>query len=226
MGELDDRIKSKREAGGGGNYRTALVNWRGLLEGIEPKKRGGKYAKEDDLDITWRWSNLRDIVADPAYPYTTAEWDIKHSDKEGSGYAMLEDSIAKALNLPLDQVSLASIVGCDCLMEKFLHVYNQQGDDGRPVQGFVYRCIEATRVSGAGGATLSSVAAPAKAPFDAALELLEGRTRTEVMGAAPTNAGVKGDGDLINAILGGTFFADPRVAAVYTEGADGKFVKK
>jgi|TARA_Y100000310_G_scaffold16579_1_gene16511 hypothetical protein len=216
-----ERIKSKRTAGGG-SYSTPLLKWRGLLESFEVVNRPEQIRKsEDDIDIRWRWSNVREVVADPAYPYTTAEFDVKYSDSDRSGWVMLEDSIAAALGMAQTDVSINDLVGCDCLMEKIQHNYGKNRTSGQDMVGWVFKCLEATRVSGS-----APTAASAKSPFDTALELLEGKTRTEFMGAAPTNATIKNDGDLINAIMGGAFFADDRVTAVYTEGADSKFVKK
>ncbi|MBT9132837.1 MAG: hypothetical protein DDT33_01367 [Firmicutes bacterium] len=204
-------LKSQRKASG--TYNTPLRKFRAHFDGYDVQERKGQFAKEGQRDVLLNFSNLQVLETDSPYIYNKTQLILKFSDSVNSGWTLFEDSIATALSISLEDVSIDHIVGLDVTMEReddFIFFVDKQNKESK---GIVWRVIEAGGKRG----TISS--------FDRALELLDGRSRGEFIGDAVADPVIQGDGILVNTILSGVFFEDARVKDQYVI-KDNMFVKK
>jgi len=195
-------LKSKRQAGG--FYSTPLKKFRAHFDGYEVQERKGQFAKEGQQDVLCSFSKLTVMDSDSPYPYEVAQILLKFSDSVNSAWCVLEDSIANVLGKSVDDVAIDDIVGMDVTWEREDDHLFFTDRDGKESRGTVWRVVEA------GGR-----AAGVK-PFDRALEILEGKTRGEFIGASVADPIVQSDKTLQNTILTGSFFDDARVTDLYT----------
>ena len=212
-------IKSKRTKGG--LYNTPLKKFTAVLDKYEVVARRGEYAKATDRDVIFDFSGVKVIETDTAFPYQVARFALKFSDADGSSWVMLEDSIADAMGITVEEARIGSLVGKTSTWEREDNHLFFTDKSGKESRGTVWRVIN---VEGMVGGSKSSA-------LDTALALLEGKERTNFVGEAAAHPTIRNDRtqrdgmSLLDAILKGNFFKYPEVTALYNE-TNGVFVKK
>jgi len=195
------------------SYYTPLKKFTGHFDEYTVVARKGKFAKEGQQDVNLKYSNLSDLVSDSPYEYKTTVIALKFSDALASGYVVFENSIAKLLGKPEGSVGIDNIVGMDVTMEREDNYVFFTDDNGKESKGTVWRVT-----SGTGKASATT-------PLAKAVELLEGKSKTEFPAIAIADDVIKTDATLCNSIIEGTFFDTKEVTEMYNE-VDGKYTKK
>ena len=196
-------LKSKRVVQG--VYNTPLKKFKGHFDDYEVQDRKGQFAKQGQQDVLLKFSKVQVIETDSPYPYETAQLLLKFSDAPNSSWCVLEDSIGLVLTKNINDVSIDLIKGMDVEMTREDNFTFFTDKEGKAAKGTVWR------VTSAGGKSAPTISA-----FDRALEILDGKTKGEFMGAAVTDPIVQNDKSLQNSILDGSFLNDDRVKAAFT----------
>jgi hypothetical protein len=207
-------LKSKRQIAS--TFQTPIKKISGHVDKYSTLETANSFKQgETRTFVTLNMSNVTilDIDAGASHPYKTADIPIGNfSDFVGSGYVMFEDSIANVLGIDKEETCVDKLVGLDVTLERVdNHVFGKK-KDGTEAKGTWWKVVSAGGKTGAD-------------PMTTFLGMLDGQKKGDVIGNAVSNAVIKTDSKLVQDILTGSIFTDPRVTSVYTMDASDVFHK-
>jgi len=227
-----------------GNFGTPLRHFRGVLDSITGAMVQRGQMAQARLEVTYHFSKIEVFSSIEPYPTNVGEISLLHSNTVRSNMGVLGKSMDKILNAGVDEnAGQDKVSNQDALIGKVQewkmtsgHMFPYRDDatglwGERPNDAWEVQYVEGiggTPHSGAGEAAPATpaVAAVPKAgsvtPMQQALNLLNGKTAQEWNNVVFQDPIIKGDPQLTNSIIQGTFLSGLVAAGTVTVDADGR----
>jgi len=232
--QVIDQLRTRGYETGG--FGTPLRHFKGKLDSITGSmvKRGKM--PQPRLEVVYTFSELEVIESSEPYPFPIAQVSLLHSNRVKSAMGVLGASIDKVINAGLDENAPQSQVkNQDFLIGKVQEwqitpghmMWNADTNTETPRD-----CWEVISVEGAGstpkkGKAGATVGITSITPIQQAINLLDGKTQQQWNNIVFQDPVVKGDSNLVNSIIQGTFIPPLEAAGMVTKDDDSVFhIKK
>lgn len=226
-----------------GGFRSPLRHFRGKLDSITGSMVQRGNMTQARLEVLYNFSDIEVFLSTEPYPFPIAQIAVMHSNREKSYTGVLGKSIDKIINADLDEnAPQEKVKNQDFLIGKVQEWKVTPGHmmwDNDKQAETARECWEVVYVEGVGGTphsgvatTVASVETPAQptgkalTPAQQAMNLLDGKTQQEWNNIVFQDSQVKGDSDLTNSIIQGTFIPPLEAAGLVTKDKDGRFHTK
>lgn len=219
-----------------GGFGTPLRHFRGKLDSITGSMVQRGNMPQPKLEVIYTFSELDVIESTEPYPFPVAQISIMHSNRTKSNMGILGASIDKVVNAGLDANAPQSAVrNQDYLIGKMQewkmtpgHMMwdnDKKTETPRDCWEVVWVEGEITPVTTPTGKveTSTPVAKVAITPAAQALSLLEGKTQQQWNNMVFQDPLVKGDANLISAIVNNTFIPALEAAGSVTKDGNGVY---
>lgn len=213
MGEIP---KCRRESGR--RDKSPLKKVTGHVDSMEAIDSGFRDPKtgEPQEYMSIRLSKL--VVHDSDIPYDlkTAEInDVRISHSSSGAFAVFENSVAAVFGMQPGEVGCDHIVGKTVTLERDDdHVFRGNKDGGDKITGRVWRVVD------------SADAGPKLDPYDAVVALLDGKEYGSFVQSAVSDANIRRDPALLNAVMSGDIKQDARITSTFDVDGNGVYHKK
>ena len=228
-----------------GGFRSPLRHFRGRLDSITGSMVLRGQMTQARLEVLYNFSDIEVFESTEPYPFPIAQINIMHSNRVKSNMGVLGASIDKIINADLDENAPQEraknqdfIIGK--VQEWKVTPGHMMWDNDKQAET-ARECFEVVYVEGVGGtphsgvaSVVSSLEAPAQqgagktlTPAQQAMHLLDNKTQQEWNNTVFQDVLVRGDSELVNSIIGGTFIPPLEASGLITKDKDGRFhVKK
>lgn len=227
-----------------GGFRSPLRWFRGKMDTITGSMVQRGNMTQPRLEVLYNFSELEVFETTEPYPSPITQINIMHSTRDKSAMGVLGRSMDKLINVDVDEnMPQAQTKNQDFLQGRVQEWKVTPGHmmwDADKGQETPRECWEVVYIEGIGGAPHSGVAtvgaasqpvaAPIStgiAPAQQAMNLLDGKTQQEWNTAIFQDPLVRGDGALIQKIIGNQFIPDLEATGLITKDENGIYhVKK
>lgn len=227
-----------------GGFRSPLRHFRGKLDSITGSMVQRGRMTESRLEVLYNFSDIEVFESTEPYPFPIAQINIMHSNRVKSNMGVLGASVDKIINADLDEnAPQEKAKNQDFLIGKVQEWRVTPGHmmwDNEKQMETARECWEVVYVESVGGTPHSGVAAPTETPAaprdqpqpsgltpaQQAMKLLDGKTQQEWNNVVFQDTLVRGDSELVNSIISGTFIPPLEASGLVTKDKDGRFHTK
>lgn len=231
-----------------GGFRSPLRHFRGKLESITGSMVQRGNMTQARLEVNYNFVDIEVFDSTEPYPFPIAQISIMHNIRDRSNMGVLGISIDKVINADINENEPQEKArNQDFLIGKVQEWRVIPGHmmwDADKGMETPRECFEVVYVEGVGGTPHSGVAATVEAPgttpeapavpgttpqpggltpAQQAMNLLDNKTQQEWNNTVFQDLLVKGDPELTNSIIQGTFIPPLEASGLITKDADGRF---